>query len=108
MFEPIRMNESASDLCWYPLYSPTCTDSDLLISTERLNLGNTIMNRSHELQNMSQISNRRNVQETESSSKPRQMDSSHSNVNEFIISAQTYKYQRKLSDIGTNSVGGIS
>ena len=33
MFEPFKMNENASNLCWYPFYSPTSTDSDLLYST---------------------------------------------------------------------------
>ena len=35
IFEPARMDESASNVCWYPLYSPLSTEADLLSSNEQ-------------------------------------------------------------------------
>ena len=35
IFEPARMDESASNVCWYPLYSPLSTEADLLCTNEQ-------------------------------------------------------------------------
>ena len=35
IFEPARMDESASNVCWYPLYSPLSTEADLLCPNEQ-------------------------------------------------------------------------
>ena len=108
MFEPFRMGESFSNLSWCPLYDPTCTDSDLLQMTERLNLGGS----SYEPQNIQRITNvPSNVPSSEIASNiTRQRKTGAAavgtNVHDFSSSDQTYKWHRKLSD-GGPIAGGI-
>ena len=107
MFEPFLMNENCSNLCWYPLYSPTCTDSDLLQMTEHLSLGNS----SNPSPNVPRITNvPSNVPSSESAAnvtRQRKTGASAlgSNIIEFTSSEQTYKWHRKLSDSGPSAGG---
>ena len=102
MFQPFRMSESASNLCWYPLYSPTCTNSDLLLSTEHLHLETS----NNETQDIIGMSNASNISRTghlhRHLTEPTSLGKS---VIEFSTTEQTRQWQRKLSDCGTAAGG---
>ena len=109
MFEPFLMNENCSNLCWYPLYSPTCTDTDLLQMTERLNLGSS----GQVSQNIQRIPNvPSNVPSSEIASNiTRQRKTGANalgtNIIEFAATDQSYKWHRKLSDGGPSTGGNV-
>ena len=44
IFEPTRMDENASNMCWYPLYSPLSTEADLLYPNEQMSSISTSKN----------------------------------------------------------------
>lgn len=101
------MNENCSNLSWYPLYSPTCTDSDLLQMTEQLSLDNS-NNPSHNIPRITNVPS--NVPSSESAvnvTRQRKTGASTlgTNVIEFTASEQTYKWHRKLSDSGPSAGG---
>ena len=108
LFESFRMNENFSNLCWYPLYDPTCTDSDLLQLTERLNLSGST-NISQSIQRIQNVPS--NVPSSEIASnvtRQRKTGAAALGTNniEFTSSDQAYKWHRKLSD-GGPAAGGI-
>ena len=108
LLEPFRMDQSASNLSWYPLYSPTCTNSDLLYSTEHLHVGSS-SSCNEEHQNVTGIPN---SAETGNASLHRHFTdptaSLSTNVTEFTPSEQAYKWHRKLSDCGPSGAGNCT
>ena len=99
------MEQSASNLSWYPLYSPTCTNSDLLFSTEHLHVGSS-SSCNEVQQNVTGIPNSvetGNVSLHQHFAGPTAPLST--NVTEFNASEQTYKWHRKLSDCGPSGGG---
>ena len=102
------MDQSASNLSWYPLYSPTCTNSDLLLSTEHLHVGSS-SSRNEAQQNVTGIPS---LVETGNVSLHRHFTdaptSISTNVTEFTTSEQAYKFHRKLSDCGPSGGGNCT
>ena len=99
------MDESASALCWYPLYDPSSTNSELLNSAEKV----------YSQSLMSDQSNTRAIGfpytstavMVENTTINRQPAASMSNNQAFqcTTSGQTRTLHRKLSDYGTTAGG---
>ena len=87
------MNEKSSNLSWYPLFSPTFTDSDLLFSNENVYLETSTV----ETHTVSTFSD-------ESRSQTGGLALGNQGIN-FPSSEHTTNWHRKLSDGGTAAGG---
>ena len=113
ILEPFTMDESASDLCWYPLHDPSSTNAELLHFAKQLYSESTAvhtLNQRNSGQSTTQAIGfpySSPVAVVESSVLNRETATGVSNSRDFqrIPSDQTRTFQRKFSDYGTTAGG---